>query len=116
MEDFFGLTKNLCVFTGRIVGEPQFVPVGEGEVAFMTLKTYVREPQANGQWVDVEQLVPLMVTDKNKVEVVRKYVKDGKQLQIEAYYKAWEVDGAVQHALSVRSMDLGANKYIPKNE
>ncbi len=114
MEDFFGLTKNLCLFTGRAVGDPQFVPSGKGEVAFINLKTYVREPQANGQWVDVEQVVPLMVTDQNKVEVIKKYVKDGKQLQIEAYYKAWEVDGALQHALAVKNVELGANKYIPK--
>lgn len=114
MEDYFGLTKNMCFFTGRVVGEPEVIDADGGRVAFFDFKTYVREQQGNGQWVDSEQIVPMMVLDDSKVNVVEKYVNDGKQLQLEAYYKAWEVEGDVQHALVVTKLDLGMNKFVPR--
>lgn len=114
MANKIGLTDNYGSFTGRVRGEPQFVPSGNGEVAFLNLAVTVLESGANGQWAEVEQLVPLMVQDPNKANVVKRYVKDGKQLLVKTYYKSWEVDGVMNHAHVVTTLKLGSDPYKPQ--
>jgi len=111
-----GLTNNEGSFVGRVKGDPSIVQAGNGEIAFMNLAVVNLEMGANGQWAEVEQLVPLMVQDPNKVDVVKKYVKDGKQLLVKTYYKSWEVNGAKNHAHVVTVLKLGSNPYKPQNQ
>ena len=111
-----GLTNNEGSFLGRVKGDPMFVPAGNGEVAFIKLAVVNLEMGANNQWTEVEQLVPLMITDPNKVDVIKKYVKDGKQLFVKTYYKSWEANGTQNHAHVVTVLKLGSNPYKPQNQ
>lgn len=111
-----GLSDNYGSYAGRVRGEPQFVPGGNGEVAFINLATTIVESGANGQWTEMEQIVPLMVQDPNKVNVVKKYVKDGKQLLVKTYYKSWEVNGVVNHANVVTTLKLGSDLFKPQGD
>jgi len=115
MANRIGLTDNYGSFTGRVRGEPQFVPSGNGEIAFLNLATTVVEAGANGQWTEVEQIVPLMVQDPNKASVVKRYVKDGKQLMVKTYYKSWEANGVMNHAHVVTVLKLGSDAYKQQN-
>ena len=114
---YIGLTKNHSTLIGRVTGDPQFVPAGgDNEYAFVNLLTVVREPDANGQFTDNEIVVPLLVTEASKVRVIKEYVTDGRQLEVEAHYKAWENDGQEGHAFIVDRIQLGDKPYKPKEE
>ena len=51
--------------------------------------------------------------DPSKVEAVRNHVKAGRQLNINAYYKAWVVDGVANHAVVATKISFGSK---PKDE
>lgn len=115
-REWKGLTINEVVLLGRIVGKPQIVNAANGnKCAFMDIKTYPAELGANGQWVETEVLVPLVVMDHNKVvNVVEKYVDDERELLIKAYYKSWVgADGETVHGMIVTRIKLGS-KSLPK--
>jgi len=110
------LSLNLALFWGRVVEDPKFAGEGENECAWINLETNVRELAANGQWVDTQQIIPLLVTDTNKVGVVKKYVKAGRELSVKCYYKAWEHNGQKFHGLSVMTLELGRTPFKQKDD
>ena len=111
-----GITFNDCDFQGRVVEDPQFYPQGDGEVAMLNIATYLREMDPNGQWVENEILVPLLVLDPAKVKVIRDYVQKDRQVKVDAYYKAWENDGVPGHAMVVTKIFLGDKPYVAPEE
>jgi hypothetical protein len=111
-KEFLGITQNACVFQGRVVGDPV---VQNDNYAFIKLKTTVSEPDANGQWVDTPTEVPVITMDPKKVDVIRKYVQDGRVLLLETYYKPWVQNGQPQHAFMIKKLTLGAKKWVPRN-
>ena len=102
-----GLSINESRFLGRVVEAPQILKTATGECAWIRLSTKVRELAANKQWIESEQLVPLLVLDEQKIETVKKYVEVGKELSVKCYYKSWIVDGVSYHGLVVVQIDLG---------
>lgn len=108
-RDWIGITINDCTFQGIVTGGPQIVATTNGKCAFLNLRTIVGELASNGQWVDTPVIVPLVVMDGRKVEVIEKYVKDKRQLLVNAYYKSWkDGQGQTQHGLIVTKMKLGS--------
>ena len=116
-KKYVGITMNECTLMGRVVEQPTFVPAGgENEYAFINLLTIVREPDANGQFTDNEIIVPLLVTEASKVQVIKKYVEEERQLKVDAHYKAWNNDGVEGHAFIVDKIVLGDKPYVPKED
>jgi single-stranded DNA-binding protein len=109
------LTINEARFLGRVVGDPQIVGTGENECAWVKLSTNVRELATNGQWIESTQVVPLLVTDHQKVNVIKQYVKDGRELSVKCYYKAWEHEGQTFHGMAVTQVELGRTLFKPKD-
>lgn len=108
-REWIGITLNDCMFQGIVTGDPQIVDGQNGECAFINLRTIVSELAANGQWVETPILVPLVIMDGRKVEVIKKYVKDRRQLNVNAYYKTWkDGQGQLKHGLVVTKMKLGS--------
>lgn len=108
-KEWIGITVNECFFQGIVTDDPQIVDGQNGKCAFMNLRTIVGELAANGQWIDTSVLIPLVVMDGRKVDVIQKWVKDKRQLYVHAYYKAWEDgQGNKQHGLVVTKMKLGS--------
>lgn len=108
-REWIGITLNECAFQGIVTGDPKIVEGANGKCAFINLRTIVGELTANKQWVDTAVMVPLVVMDGRKVEVVEKYVKDRRQLYVNAYYKAWaDGQGQQRHGLVVTKMKLGS--------
>ena len=112
-REFLGVTQNECTFQGKVVGDPI---IQNDNYAFMHVKTSVSEVGANGQWNDVIIQIPVMTMDPKKVEVIRKYVQDGRELLLYTYYKPWVNNGQPQHAFMIKKLQLGRKKWVPDNQ
>lgn len=112
-REFLGITQNECTFQGKVVGDPV---IQNDNYAFMQLKTAISEVGANGQWADVIVQIPVMTMDPKKVDVIRKYVQDGRELLLLTYYKPWVNQGTPQHAFMIKKMTLGRKKWVPKDQ
>ena len=108
-KEFTGITENRCDFQGKVIEEPVFFPVTDGEGSFFKIRTIVPEFQANGQRTDVSIDVPITNMDpKRTTNVIKKYVTVGKEVKIGAYYKPWTDDsGNMQHSLIMTFIKLG---------
>ena len=112
-REFLGITQNECTFQGKVVGDPV---IQNDNYAFMRIKTAISEVGSNGQWADVIIQVPVMTMDPKKVDVIRKYVQDGRELLLLTYYKQWVNQGQAQHAFMIKKMTLGRKKWVPKDQ
>ena len=67
-----------------------------------------RVQQVNGQFVDLEQIIPLVVMDSSLVQrLVEPYIKSGKQLLVHAYYQTWDDGGTEKHGFITEKIILG---------
>lgn len=112
-REFLGITQNECTFQGKVVGDPV---IQNDNYAFLQIKTAVSEIGANGQYADVIIQIPVITMDPKKVDVIRKYVQDGRELLLMTYYKAWNNQGTAQHAFMIKKMTLGRKKWVPRDE
>ena len=104
-----GIVLNKTTFQGRIAEDPQI----SEDAAWVKLNTVIAE-QSGGSFEEALQPVPLLITDKKKIEVARKYFRVGKQIYVEGYYKSWEYDGSEVHAFVVSQIRLGPDEnYKP---
>lgn len=104
--------KGIQVNHFQVQGEITADPVFNGDYAFMTIRTMVVQRDANGQIVELDQDVPLMVEPGSpNLKVVQSYVKAGRKLMAWCHYKSWDSGGALQHAFVVRKLDLGDKPY-----
>jgi len=117
-KEWRGITINESTFLGKVVEDPTFADTGDGnECAFMSLKAYTNELAQNGQWVETETVIPLIVMDTNKVKTVRNHVQKDRELMVKAYYKSWDdPNHGKQHGFVVMLMRLGSKPYVPKTE
>lgn len=115
-KEWRGLTINMCVFQGKLVENPVIVPMGnDKKCAFMKLRTFVDELCQNGQWTTNPMVIPLVVLDQKKINVVEKYVEKERELLVNAYYKEWTSNGEKNHGMVVTLMKLGS-KGIKKSD
>lgn len=106
--EFAGMAMQDLLFIGRVEGEP----VIQDGYAFITLRTYRRAPDANGQWTDVPQDVPVIVDDPGKIEnLIAKYVNAGRTLVIKAEYQTWGNQNE-NHGFFAKMIKLGP-KGVP---
>lgn len=102
-----GIEINFAQFQGEIISEPIF----NGDFAFLTLRTKHTERDANGQWVDIPQDIPLMVEPAGPMNTVRNYIKARRKLVAWCYYKSWKTDQGMQHQFVVTRFNLGDKPY-----
>lgn len=113
---FTGVNDNDCVFQGIVNADPIFQSVGNGkEVVWINLTSWTGVQLPDGKYEEQEIKVPILVDDPRKVEVVRNHIKKGRQLQVKAYYKSWEVNGVACHAFIALKTVLGAKPYDNKD-
>ncbi len=113
-DKLFGLRWNMCFFIGRVVADPTFFEVDGGEGAVFSVRTKVPEVQANGQRVDVAHDVPIINMNPTKTaNTIKKYVVQGKEVMVGAYYKTWEQDGQPKNGLIMTFVSLGSNPFKP---
>lgn len=112
-REFLGITQNDCVIQGVVQGDPV---IHADNYAFVMVRTSVREPDPNGQWVDVSIDVPCMTMDPGKVSTIQKFIQDGRRIKFDTYYKAWVNQGQPQHAFMIKTIALGRKKWVPKSD
>lgn len=110
-REFLGLTQNECILQGKVTGDPV---IYNENYAYLSLRVAVEEQGANGQWNDIPIQVPVVTTDPNKVALLNKYVKDGRELLLYTYYKPWMNQGQPQHAFFIKKLKFGRKKWEPK--
>lgn len=111
-DKLFGLRWNMCFFIGRVVEDPAFFEVDGGEGAVFSVRTKVPEVQANGQLTDIPYDVPIINMNPTKTaNTIKKYVVQGKEVMVGAYYKTWVQDGAPQSGLIMTFVSLGSNPF-----
>lgn len=102
-----GIEINLAQFQGEIINDPVF----NGDFAFLTLRTKYTNRDANGQWVDIPQDIPLMVEPTGPISTVQNYIKAQRKLVAWCYYKSWKTDQGIQHQFVVTRFSLGDKPY-----
>ena len=114
-KEFIGISFNKYHAQGKILENP--VIIGEDQAAYMLLETHLRKMDANGQWVDATQKIPLYVMDPNKVKrTVKPYIQANRKLYVNAYYDSWVDDnGNAAHGMIVTNIILGDKPYVPKD-
>jgi hypothetical protein len=104
-----GITFNRAQLMGKVIGTPEVFNGEQGKEALIQLLTVSRVKQAD-QWSDLEQIVPILVKEENRVEkLVVPHIQEHRQLSIEAFYQSMP-SGA--HALVVKDIQPG----IPGNK
>lgn len=117
MAEIKGITENECNFQGRVAEDPQFFPVEGGEGAFFRVVTFVPTPDPSGQFTDKKKLVPIINTNPTKTaNVIKKYVKAGKEVKVRCYFDTWQQDGAEQTGLIMTYIKLGGGTFVEKGD
>jgi hypothetical protein len=102
-----GIQVNFTIFQGTIVADP----VESNGHVFLTLETMATVREANGQYTEVSQMVPLMVEPGGPVKVALNHIKTGRKLMAWGHYRSWEANGILNHAFSVHKFDLGDKPF-----
>lgn len=111
--EHWGIFINKIVIQGVVVEDPVITKHGENDIAIMQVYTRIRAADHNGQFVDMEQTLPVYVMDPNKVEkVVRPYITKGRKLHIEGYLRIWDQGFGV----ITSNIILGDKPYAPKDD
>lgn len=112
-REWKGITINEGSYQGKIIEDPVIVATADGnKCAFMKMKTFINTLGPNGQWTDKVVVIPLVVMDQRKVEVVEKYIQQDREILARAYYDSWEDgNGNPQHGMIVTRMQLGSKGF-----
>jgi len=113
IKELPGITQNSCFFQGKVIGNPTVV---SDNYAYMFIRTIVQEQGQNGAWVEVAIDVPIITTDPAKVNVLRKYIEDGREVLVEAYYTTWMAQNVREHGFMIKRLVLGRKKFIPRQQ
>jgi hypothetical protein len=101
--EFTGMSFQDILFIGKVVSDP----IVQDGYAFLTLRTYIRVKDANQQWTDTPQDVPIIFDDPNRIEnLVEKWIKADRTLLIKAEYKTWG-NRNENHGFFVKVVKLG---------
>lgn len=86
------LDMNNCCFVGKVSGDPKIHRNENGQVirADITLINITRQPNANGQWVEKQNIVPIYVYGNVAEKVVEPYIKDQREIGVIARYESWQ--------------------------
>jgi hypothetical protein len=107
-KEWKGITLNKCEFQGKITEDP----VQSGDYIFMNLETDWVQRDKTGTFTEFPQSVPLMVEPFSSAKsAVERFVKAGRRVHVETFYKTWEVNGQVNYAFSVVRIRLGSKPF-----
>jgi len=109
---FKDIQINHCMFGGTVVNDPVF---NEEGCAFITLRSKIVQRQANHQYVENQQDIPLVVLTDGPINVV-KIINAERHLVAWCNYMSWvDNNSQTQHGFVVKSFDLGRKPYVPPN-
>lgn len=115
-KKWLGIRQNDCTFQGEVVEDPQTVQNETGDFIFMTLRTLVINRSPNGQIIEDQQDVPLMVEPGSSAHRAAKdFVMEGRKLLVSCQYKSWKSQTGSEHKFAVNRLQLGSKPYVPQD-
>lgn len=115
-KEWLGIRQNDCTFQGKIIEDPQVVQNENGDFIFMTLRTLVINRSANGQIVEDQQDIPLMVEPGSSAQRAAKdFVMAGRRLLVSCQYKSWKNQTGLEHKFAVNRLQLGSKPYVQQD-
>ncbi len=106
---------NLNILSGTIMENPNIVGEGDGAWAFCKLMCSYTGRTPDGGWTDVDQIIPLVADEARHVNTIRNYVKAGKALTVEAYYRSWVSDGQENHGFFIKKLTFSKQNWGSEN-
>ena len=115
-KKWLGIRQNDCTFQGEVVEDPQIVQNEAGDFVFMTLRTLVINRSPNGQIVEDQQDIPLMVEPGSSAHRAAKdFVMAGRKLLVSGQYKSWKNQAVLEHKFTINRLQLGSKPYVPQD-
>ncbi|MEA3296169.1 MAG: hypothetical protein U9Q27_03475 [Patescibacteria group bacterium] len=115
-KEWLGIRQNNCVFQGKVIEDPQVVQSDVGDFIFMTLRTLVINRSPNGQVIESNQDIPLMVEPESSAyRAAKDFVMAGRKLLVSCQYKSWKSQAGIEHKFAINRLQLGSKPYIPQN-
>lgn len=104
------------MLSGTVMEDPQVVGQGDEAWAFFKLMTYYGQRAPDGSFSDAEQPCQIVADVPHHVNTVRNYIKAGKALAVDGYYKTWESQGQLHHGFFVRSFIFAKANWGSDNQ
>lgn len=74
---------------------------GDGAWAFFKLSTVIGIRNPDGSYNDVDQICQIVADIPHHVNTIKNWVKAGKALAVNGYYRTWEAQGQTHHGFFV---------------
>ena len=95
---------NKCILSGTVMEDPQVYGEGEAAWAFFKLMTTYGMKLPDGSYTDAEQPCQIVADVPHHVKTIREFIKKGKALAVDCYYRTWVTGGQLNHGFFVRSL------------
>lgn len=97
---------NNCIMGGTVKGDPVITDPWANLTLMTTFVTKVGD-----RWEEQELEVPLVTNDERLVNTIKNYVKAGKALIVEAFYRNWVVDEQQNHGFFIKKMTFASANW-----
>ena len=115
-KKWLGIRQNDCTFQGEVIEDPQIVQNEAGDFIFMILRTLVINRSPNGQIVEDQQDIPLMVEPGSSAHRAAKdFVMAGRKLLVSCQYKSWKSQTGLEYKFAVNRLQLGSKPYMSQD-
>ncbi len=102
---------NNVTLGGTVIEEPQFTGTGEDAWAFFKLVTSHGLKLPDGSYTNVEQIAQIVADVPHHVKTTREYIKKGKAIVINGYYRTWQVSGQIHHGFFIRTITFASANW-----
>jgi len=106
---------NINILSGTVMEDPVIVGEGDGAWGFLKLMTNYVGRTPDGGYTDVDQIIPLVADESRHVNTIRNYVKKGKALTVETYYRSWVSNGQNQHGFFIKKLTFSKANWGSEN-
>lgn len=94
---------NNCQLGGTVKGDPVITENDAQSWASLNLMTTFTT-KVGDKWEERELEVPIITDDARHINTIKNYVKSGKALIVDTFYRSWVVNGQQNHGFFIRKM------------
>lgn len=95
------INLNYIMLSGTVVEDPQIVGDGDAAWCFIKLHTTYGMKLPDGSYIDADQICQLVCDVPHHVKTAREFIKKGKALAANCYYRTWVTGGQTNHGFFV---------------
>lgn len=109
------INLNEVIISGTIYADPVFSGEGPGSWGFMQVITSYSSVKPGGGYQDNQQIVQIVSDVDKQTETMRRYLKKGKAIAVQGYYRTWEAGGAVNTGIFARKFIFASQNFGAEN-